>query len=458
MNSVPQEIFWKNILPLLSRGDVGNLIQAIHLPVVGHNKKMHAAWLGLAKFRENYHPKAVELHLLFKMKKDYTPEELWEFVELASSKHHYVAVQLLLQNYNVPMHPRTRIPVLLTAAVLDNAALVKLICERMTYTLQGLRVLNNYLLRQVCENGCMNVLNYLLSSYNFQSRDIRACYNASIRCAAANGHLDVLEKIVAHFKLNSKDLLYHEAYALREAGANGHAHVLDYCLLTFPDITISDLAGGNGFLFRYIYLHRHFHVLEVIEKKFGRDAILDIITQIPSMTSTCPSKPAKLNPSRASRADALKKRHDSLKLINRTISPQIEAEPEERDPIKCNTNNALKDSMANMKIKITNHAQTSTRYRQRHAALANNNKYKNKSDAANVQCGGKWSRQTPSVDLIDEVEEELDTTSCIIDCTSVCLPLSPNETIVHSRHANQMVRFLFPSYSDPFPSPVIMTG
>eukprot|EP00056_Hartaetosiga_gracilis_P013639 m.227956 g.227956 ORF g.227956 m.227956 type:complete len:528 (+) comp13875_c0_seq1:266-1849(+) len=331
METVPEEIFWKHILPLLPLHDAVNVIQSMHLSVAGY-ERMRSAWIGLEAFKKEYHAAAVELHLQFKMKKDYTADELWELLALASHHNHKQAVSLLLDVFDVPLPDRSRFPLILTAAANDNIAITKLICNKLNYSLQKLRVLNNHLLRTVCEKGSVTVLEWLLSEYNFQSRDVRACYNACLRMAATNGHLSIVKKLISHFNLVAKDALYHEAGALRGAGANGHADVFEYLLSTFPEITINDLAGGNGSLFKTIHVRQHFHILEIIEKKYGRDAILNTISRIPSMHTTCPCKPPRRSPSsssfstgrrRKSRDDLIRERRENMQALIDLPNPHV---------------------------------------------------------------------------------------------------------------------------------------
>ena len=93
---------------------------------------------------------------------------------------------------------------------------------------QDARAWNNLALRWAAENGHLDVLKWLVSTFNLNSEDVRSDDNRALQLAAEYGHLDVLKWLVSTFNLNSDDVRSRNNYALQWAASEGHLDVVKY--------------------------------------------------------------------------------------------------------------------------------------------------------------------------------------------------------------------------------------
>lgn len=203
----------------------------------------------------------------------------------------------MLETMKSPPRPQPGyMSLIATAAKHGHYSLVKYISSSQRSTLAELRYLNNYLLRAVCENGHDDILGWLFTEYCFSSRDVKSGYNACLRCASANGHINIVRLLFKKFSFGVKDVRYYECMAVRMAGVNGHVDVMKFLLLTFPELTIEDMSGGNGQLFRLCLDRKHQAVLQVLVDYFGEEQVMKAINTTPALNSICPPVPFRAPP------------------------------------------------------------------------------------------------------------------------------------------------------------------
>jgi antitoxin component HigA of HigAB toxin-antitoxin module len=107
------------------------------------------------------------------------------------------------------------------------------------YNIQNARFNGNYLLRTVAKCGHIEILKYIVETYNLTIRDVRTYGNEALIEALDYNHSDIARYLIETFNLTVKDIRYDDNAVLRKAAYHGNLDVLRWLIEKF-NLTVDD--------------------------------------------------------------------------------------------------------------------------------------------------------------------------------------------------------------------------
>jgi hypothetical protein len=107
------------------------------------------------------------------------------------------------------------------------------------------RVCENYVFRNACAEGNLDLAKWTHSIANFTKNDACAHLNHAFLFACENGHFDVVKWLHETFNLALDDVSCCNNYAFRMALSNGHIELFNWLLKTFNTTNCFDSNQSN---------------------------------------------------------------------------------------------------------------------------------------------------------------------------------------------------------------------
>lgn len=136
--------------------------------------------------------------------------------------------------------------------------------ENIILSIENYRENSNKVLRNVIDNGNLDMLIFLKDVIKLNIEDIRSNNNYCLRKSAEHGHHEILLYLKNEYKMTYNDVIDDEHYSLIKACKNGHLSVIE-CLFEVYGMNGTDLVNNSHNAIKTIIMNDHRNIIQYLK-------------------------------------------------------------------------------------------------------------------------------------------------------------------------------------------------